>query len=182
MASRPDTGGEGVERVERLEDVLQAPMVLEYPFTRSTGPVIGAFLTGLRERVILGIRRADGSVLCPPLEYDPITSEPLTELLEVAAAGEVVAWAWNGGPRPQQPFRGSFAWAMIRLDGADTPMLHGVLAGSAAEMATGMRVRAVWRDERSGHIADIAGFEPDPGPGEGDDDGASAAAWAWSQT
>ena len=48
-------------------EVLQAPLVLEYPFTRSTGPVIGAFLTGLREGVICGVRRADGTVLCPPL-------------------------------------------------------------------------------------------------------------------
>lgn len=141
-------------------EVLQAPMLLEYPFTRSTGPVIGAFLTGLREKMVLGIRRADGSVLCPPLEYDPITSEPLTELVEVADVGEVMTWAWNGEPRPQHPFDGSFAWALIRLDGADTPMLHAVLVDSASKMATGMRVRLVWREERTGHIADIAGFEP----------------------
>ena len=140
--------------------ILQAPMVLEYPFTRSTGPVIGAFLTGLREGVILGIRRADGSVLCPPLDYDPVTSDPLTDMVEVAGTGEVVTWAWNGDPRPNQPFDRPFAWALIRLDGADTAMLHGVLVDRSAEIATGMRVRAVWRDERCGHIADISGFCP----------------------
>jgi len=145
------------------DGVLSAPLVLEYPFTRSTGPVIGAFLTGLRNKLILGIRRPDGSVLCPPLEYDPIPSEPLTEPVEVADTGEVLTWAWNGAPRPQQPFDGAFAWALIRLDGADTPMLHGVRASSASEVYTGMRVQAVWRDERNGHIADIAGFEPMPG-------------------
>jgi len=141
-------------------DVLQAPLVLEYPFTRSTGPVIGAFLTGLRDGVICGIRRSDGTVLCPPQEYDPLTAEPLTELVEVGQAGEVLTWAWNGDPRPMQPFDRPFAWALIRLDGADTSMLHAVFAVGAAEMSTGMRVRAVWRAEREGHIADIAGFEP----------------------
>ena len=141
---------------------LQAPLVLEYPFTRSTGPVIGAFLTGLREGVICGIRRADGTVLCPPSEYDPLTSEPLTEMVEVGQSGEVVSWAWNGEPRPMQPFDRPFAWALIRLDGADTSMLHAVYAPSAAEMSTGMRVRVVWRTEREGHIADIAGFERSP--------------------
>ena len=143
-------------------EVLQAPLVLEYPFTRSTGPVIGAFLTGLRDGVVCGIRRADGTVLCPPQEYDPLTAEPLTELVEVGQAGEVLTWAWNGDPRPMQPFDRPFAWALIRLDGADTSMLHAVFAGSAAEMSTGMRVRVVWRTEREGHIADIAGFEPVP--------------------
>ena len=36
--------------------VLRAPMVIEYPFSRTTGPVIGAFLTGLREKVLVGIK------------------------------------------------------------------------------------------------------------------------------
>ena len=116
-------------------EVLQAPLVLEYPFTRSTGPVIGAFLTGLREGVICGVRRADGTVLCPPLEYDPLTADPLTELVEVGQSGEVLTWAWNGEPRPLQPFDRPFAWALIRLDGADTSMLHAVFTDSAADMS-----------------------------------------------
>ena len=143
------------------DDVLEAPLVLEYPFTRTTGPVIGAFLTGLREGVVLGVRRSDGTVLCPPLEYDPTDAAPLTELVEVGTSGVVETWTWNGAPRPQQPFEQPFAWAMIRLDGADTPMLHGVLADSPDDMATGMRVTVRWRDERQGHIADIAGFVPE---------------------
>ena len=40
-------------------DVLVAPMVIEYPFSRTTGPVIGAFLTGLRERMLVGIKAGD---------------------------------------------------------------------------------------------------------------------------
>ena len=143
------------------DEVLRAPLVLEYPFTRTTGPVIGGFLTGLREGMVLGIKRGDGTVLCPPTEYDPITSDPLTELVEVGQAGEVVTWTWNGEPRPQQPFTQPFAWALIKLDGADTPMLHGVLVDGPAAMSTGMRVSLVWKDEREGHINDIAGFVPE---------------------
>ncbi|MEO2156354.1 MAG: DNA-binding protein, partial [Acidimicrobiales bacterium] len=56
---------------------LRADLVIEYPFIRTTGPVVGAFLTGLREAVLVGIRRADGTVMVPPVEYDPVTSEPL---------------------------------------------------------------------------------------------------------
>ena len=54
-------------------DVLVAPMVIEYPFSRTTGPVIGAFLTGLRERMLVGIKANDGRVIVPPIEYDPTT-------------------------------------------------------------------------------------------------------------
>ena len=34
-------------------EVLTAPLIIEYPFSRTTGPVVGAFLTGLREQVIV---------------------------------------------------------------------------------------------------------------------------------
>ncbi len=142
------------------DEVLTAPLVLEYPFTRTTGPVIGAFLTGLREGVVQGVKRSDGSVMCPPLEYDPITSESLSELVPVSTVGSVQTWTWNGDPRPQQPFSQPFAWAMITLDGADTPMLHAVMVDGPHEMETGMRVEVVWRKEREGHITDIAGFVP----------------------
>lgn len=139
---------------------LSAPLVLEYPFTRTTGPVIGAFMTGMREGVIVGVRRADGSVLVPPTEYDPETAEPLTEVVEVGQAGEVVSWTWLDEPRPQSPWDSPHALAMIRLDGAGSALLHGVLVADAAAMSTGMRVQARWRDERVGHIHDIEGFVP----------------------
>lgn len=138
--------------------VLRAPLTLEYPFARSTGPVVGAFLTALREGFVVGIRRADGSVLVPPLEYDPDTAEALTEIVEVADTGVVTTWCWNGAPRPRQPVEGSFAWALIRLDGADTPMLHAVRADDPSQLSTGMRVRAQWRATREGKISDIECF------------------------
>ncbi len=148
------------------EEALTAPLSLKYPFTRTTGPIIGAFSTGLREGVVKGVRRAAGSVICPPLEYDPADSSALSELVDVGSAGEVTSWTWNGSPRDRQPFERPFAWAMIRLDGADTPLLHGVLVDGSERMATGMRVEIVWRDERVGHISDIAGFVPEgTGPG-----------------
>ncbi len=144
---------------------LSAPLVLEYPFTRTTGPVIGAFLTGLREKIVLGIKRKDGTVLVPPTEYDPETSEALTDMVEVAQTGEVVTWTWVQEPRDQSPWDKPHALAMIKLDQADTPLLHAVLVDSPESMNTGTRVRIKWREETEGHIKDIEGFLPI----EGDD-------------
>jgi uncharacterized OB-fold protein len=141
-------------------DVLSAPLVVEYPFTRTVGPVQSAFFTGLREGVLVGVRMVDGGVMCPPVEYDPQTSEPLTELVPVGDAGEVTTWAWVSEPRTGNPLSTPFAWALVRLDGADTAMLHAVDAGSADAMSTGMRVKVRWADEREGAITDIACFEP----------------------
>lgn len=144
-----------------MADVLSALHVLEYPYTRSTGPVIGRFLTGLRDGRIEGIRARDGRVLVPPTEYDPRTGEALDEWVEVGAAGVVTTWTWLDEPRSNNPLQRPFAWALITLDGADTPMLHAVDAGSRDAMRTGMRVRARWRAERQGHITDIECFEPE---------------------
>ena len=44
--------------------------VLEYPYTRTVGPVVGKFLTGLRDGRLFGIR-CRGQVICPPIEFDP---------------------------------------------------------------------------------------------------------------
>ena len=61
-------------------DVLRAPPVIEFPFSRTVGPVQGAFLTGRRGKILLGVKRPDGSVLCPPGEYDPDTSAQPDEM------------------------------------------------------------------------------------------------------
>ena len=140
--------------------VLSAPLVVEYPFKRTTGPVVGAFLTGLREGIVLGIKGSDGRVIVPPTEYDPVTSDGLTELIEVGAEGVVQTWAWIAEPRTGQPLDRPFAWALVKLDGADTGFLHAVDAGNESRMLTGMRVRIRWRAEREGHIHDIECFEP----------------------
>jgi uncharacterized OB-fold protein len=138
-----------------------APNILEYPYSRTTGPVIGRFMTGLREGRIQGVRTSDGRVMVPPTEYDPVTGESLDELVEVGQAGVVTTWAWVHEPRANQPLDHPFAWALIRLDGADTALLHAVDAGDEARMRTGLRVRVQWRDERVGEIQDIACFVPE---------------------
>ena len=140
-------------------DLLHAPLVIEYGFMRTTGPVIGAFLTGLCEQRVFGIRGADGRVVCPPVEYDPTTGEPLTEMVEVGAEGTITSWSWVSQPREGQPLDGPHALAMVQLDGADTSILHVVDAPGPDAVSTGARVRIRWAEEPEGLITDIACFE-----------------------
>ncbi|MGW7368657.1 Zn-ribbon domain-containing OB-fold protein [Streptomyces sp. NPDC054841] len=141
-------------------EVLRAPLVVEFPFTRSLSPVQSAFLTGLRERTVLGVRTSDGRVLVPPVEYDPETAEEIRDLVEVAATGTVTTWAWNPQPRSGQPLETPFAWVLVTLDGAGTALLHALDAPGPDAVRTGMRVRVRWAAERTGAITDIACFEP----------------------
>ncbi|MFC4115344.1 Zn-ribbon domain-containing OB-fold protein [Nonomuraea zeae] len=145
-------------------DPLVAQHVLEFPggYTRTTGPVIGRFLSELRGRRIVGVRTAEGRVLVPPLEYDPATGEPVTgEYVEVGPAGTVTTWAYVQEPIDGHPLDRPFAWATIQLDGADTALVHAVDTDNPKLLRAGLRVWPVWRDRPTGHITDISHFAPE---------------------
>ena len=138
------------------EKALTASHTLEYTYKRSLGPVLSRFFTGLRDRRFLGIRRVDGTVMVPPKEYDPDTGQGLDEWVDVSDQGVVKSWSWVSHPRPQQPFEHPFAYALVLLDGSDTPFLHVVDVPGEDSMKTGMRVKARWHDETKGLITDFA--------------------------
>lgn len=140
---------------ESLPTALTSSHTLDYTYKRSLGPILSQFFTALRDGHFVGIKRSDGSVLMPPKEYDPDTSEQLDEMVDVADAGIVTSWSWVSKPREQQPLDHPFAYALVLLDGASTPFLHVVDAGSEAAMKTGMRVQAKWGEERHGAITDF---------------------------
>lgn len=142
-----------------MSEVLSAPHTMEFAYTRSTGPVVGAFLTGLRERKVLGAP-IGGRVVVPPPEYDAATAAPTdpATFVEVGQEGVVSSWSWNPTPRPGQPFDRAFAWALVTLDGADTAILHA-LDAAREDVRTGQRVRIRWAAETRGFIDDIACFE-----------------------
>lgn len=134
---------------------------VEMPYARTLGPVISRFFTGLRDGQIWANRTRTGKVQCPPFEYDPDTGESATdEWVQLDGTGTVSSWAWVDEPLRNHLLQEPFAWCLIRLDGADTDLLHAVRVGDKSQMSTGMRVQARWRDERIGHIRDLECFEP----------------------
>jgi uncharacterized OB-fold protein len=144
---------------------LSAPVTVAFDYTRSTGPVVGRFLTGLRDGVVVGGRTSAGEVVVPPLEYDPDTHEPTIEFVEVGSAGTVASWSWVPEPVAGQPFDRPFAFVLVTLDGATRPFLHALDVASPEEVSTGMRVQVRWAEERTGAITDIACFEPETSGG-----------------
>jgi uncharacterized OB-fold protein len=124
-------------------------------------------MDGLERRQILATRcAACGRVFVPPQAYCESCFEPMDEWIEAPPEGSVevhtVVWhGFTGGPTPPYIIAG------IRLDGASTLLMHRVVgvdlddpAGVRAQLPVGARVRAVWAEERSGQILDIAYFAP----------------------
>jgi len=153
------TGQSSPVQIDEHERPLSAPLKLSFDYTRSVGPLLSQFFTALRGRRIVGVRGSDGRVHVPPAEYDPVTYEALTEVVPVSAVGTVLSWTWQPAPLEGQPLDRPFAWALIKLDGADTPLLHAVDAPEGS-LKTGDRVHAHWVDEPVGAITDIAWFVP----------------------
>jgi hypothetical protein len=142
--------------------IYTADHVLEYPYVRSVGPVIGAFLSALRDGKVVGTRGSGGRVIVPPTEYDPETGEETSEIIEVGPEGTVTAWSWVARPRRKHPLQSPFAWVLVRFDGADTAFLHVLPAAGPGDVSTGMRVRPEFAPEadRVGHVKDISHFVP----------------------
>lgn len=144
----------------RESEVLRSDFDLEFTYTRTYGPVMSHFFTELRDGNLVGIKANDGKVICPPLEYDPVTAEDLTEFVPVAETGVVTTWCWVKEPLDKHPLDKPFAWVLVKLDGADTAMLHALDTSDESDVKTGMKVKVRWADERIGTINDIACFEP----------------------
>jgi uncharacterized OB-fold protein len=153
--------------------VTDAPLLehhaLEYPggYTRSLGPALSRYLTGLRAGVITGVRLPDGRVMVPPTEYDPVTAAPVDDFVEVGPLGTVEALTWVTEPRPGKHHLGRpFAFALIRPDGADTAMVHVIDSGTADGLAVGTRVAPRWAAARVGSVTDLEAWVP-LGDGDG---------------
>ena len=144
-------------------ETLSQNFELGFTYTRSTGPVVGKFFTGLRDGRVYGIRGSDGRVLVPPAEYDPVTGAALDEFVEVGQEGRLLSWCWVSEPREAHPLQQPFAWAMVQLDGADVAMIHCLEAPSAEAVTSGARVAVSWAAERQGFITDIRCFTLLPG-------------------
>jgi uncharacterized OB-fold protein len=158
-----------------MSRTLSAPVTVSFDYTRSVGPVLGRFLTGLRDRRVTGARLSDGRIAVPPPEYDPITHDATADFVDLPDTGVVTSWTWVSEPVAGQPFNRPFAFALITLDGADTPWLHAVDVSSADEITTGMRVRARWAEETIGQVTDLV-FVPDLETALPDDQHATATA------
>ncbi len=146
------------------EEALRGEHVLQYPYRRATGPILGRFFTEIRDNCkLLGVKTTLGKVLCPPVDADPDSLEDLSvdDMVEVGPGGSVTSWTWLHEPRPGNPLERPFAWALIKLDGSHSSLLHAVDAGSESAMRTGMRVVPRFADERTGGIRDITCFVPE---------------------
>lgn len=129
-------------------------------FPSTTSTLMDTFLSALRNKQLLGVKSANDEVIVPPIETDPTTGEKLNKLVHVGEHGSVVSWCWVRHPNDRKTFRSAYAWALIQLDGADTPIVHRVVTNNEKAMEVDMRVKIEWAEHTQGRISDIICFKP----------------------
>jgi len=137
------------------------------PYRFSVGPVFNRFYEGLKEGKILGNKCPKcRKVLVPPRSFCPDCYVDMTDWVEAAQEGELVSWVLGRQEFFGMPMEPPFIGGLIRLDMTDCNFLH-LVGGFDLEqkeklkkLRTGIRVKAVWRDDKKGHLLDIKYFQP----------------------
>lgn len=138
----------------------ERPRIIRYSY--SAGPTRSKFLLSLRDQQkILGTRcPACSRVHVPARSTCPKCFENMEGTVEVSHEGILESYTVVHKSEPIHIADPPFALGIIKLDGADTGMVHRLGEVDFKKIRIGMRVRAVFNEERKGDIRDIKYFKP----------------------
>jgi uncharacterized OB-fold protein len=138
------------------------------PYRLAYGPTWTRFFEGMKEEKIYGSRCPKCErLLVPARTFCPRCFVDMNEWVEVSQEGTVEAWVLTNYRYYGMPVEPPFISALIKLDGTHCNFLHMIggfeltnLEAVRAKVKNGMKVRAVWEEEKTGHILDIQHFAP----------------------
>ncbi len=126
------------------------------PFRYAVGKTASHFLRELRDR-----RKIWGTecpsckkVWVPARSFCGGCDQPTENWIELSPHGRLVGWTGRAE-------EGERLTVLIRLESADSLMLHLLEEYSGIELREGLLVEAVWNQQRKGAILDIAYFRPE---------------------
>ena len=149
------------KRLEELEAFIVEGKVC-IPMTYSAGAVGSRFLIEMRDnKKIMGMRCPKcNTVYVPPISTCPDCFAELNEWVEVGDKGTVVTYTVAQQPSPVLPVEPPVIYGIIQLDGAGSGFVHMLGEVKPEELKIGMKVKAVFKDERTASILDIKYFKP----------------------
>ncbi len=147
--------------LEGLEPVV-VHQDLKVPYRYSMGATTSRFFIEIRDnQKITGIRCPHCNVVfVPPRTTCGRCFAQLHEWVEVGPQGTLETYTQVRYSTPVQPAAAPFYYGIIKPDGADTGLAHMVGDLKGKEPRIGMRVQAVFREERKGNMLDILYFKP----------------------
>jgi len=137
------------------------------PHEFAVGPVFERFYEGLKQEIIWGTKCSGcKKTLVPARTFCPECLVDMNEWVQVSQKGKLVSWTLANYQFYGAPTEPPFVGALIRLEDCDCDFLH-LLGGPEFEdlstikskLKKGSDVRAVWNEEKKGHMLDIKYFK-----------------------
>jgi len=148
-------------RVEELEAFIVEGQVC-IPMTYSAGAVGSRFLIEIRDnKKFMGMRCSKCNIVyVPPRSTCPDCFAEIKDWVEVSDKGTVLTYTIVRQPSPILPSEPPVIYGIIQLDGSSTGIVHMLGEVKPDEVRVGMRVQAVFSEERKASILDIQHFKP----------------------
>ncbi len=140
------------------------PGELPVAFRYTPGVANTAFFEALRDRGVLLGSRCDACAVTylPARIFCERCLAELEARVECGPGGELVSWTACHVDVDGRPLDEPVMLGLVRLDGADTVLLHRLSGGGGMEIGARVRVDLKPAPERTGSILDIDGFSPAP--------------------
>jgi uncharacterized OB-fold protein len=139
--------------------VVPGDLPVRFRYTPGVGGT--AFFEALRDRgALLGSRCPScGITYLPARMFCERDFSELAADTECGPGGTLESFTVAHVGIDDEPLAQQVTWATVKLDGADTVMVHRLIDTPKPEV--GLRVRAVVREHRTASIDDLEGFAPE---------------------
>ena len=149
------------------QEVIVSRQIISIPQRFATGPVMGYFLKELRDNKRIMANRCPkcGRNQLPPREVCAVCRVEATEWDEVGPGGLVrhydIVYYASPDPLTGETREVPYVVAWIELDGTqgEAHFWHLLNENDPKKIRKGLRVRAVFNEERTGSTSDIKYFE-----------------------
>ncbi len=150
--------------MEEIKDTFLHPVVpLDFQNHYRVGTYLQRYLDGYGEKKILGAKcKRCGKVVVPPRKYCGGCNAVMEEFVELSQEGTLENFTVGHVTLEKGRLSGAespYVLGMIRLEGASSTLLARVRV-APSEARTGMKVKAVWKDQPEGDYSDLEAFEP----------------------
>lgn len=144
------------------EEILVAERNFDSVFSYTAGVTRSKFLTELRDnRKIVGTKCPNCDMVWVPARSTCMKCfTSLKDFVEVDNTGRVTTYTIINVSQTIYPNTPPFVIGIVQLDGADTGLVHFIGEVNPKDMKIGMKVEAVFKENRIGSILDIQYFKP----------------------
>ena len=135
---------------------------IKVPYKHTAGAYVEKFLTIIgKDQKIMGVKCPKcNKVVVPPKMVCFECFEKMEEWVEVGNQGTLKGFTVVTHKTDVMPLKPPFAYGIIRLDGADTDIVHIIKESDPKNLKEGMRVEASFYAKPRKRILDIEYFKP----------------------